>query len=70
MVLCQPRRSVDAEVRTSQQECRGIADRYDVVAVEDINMKVMSRCMYFGKSVLDNSYGKFREAMLTENNGK
>ena len=32
---------------------RGIADRYDVAAVEDINMKAMSRCMHFGKSVLD-----------------
>ena len=42
---------------------RGIADRYDVAAVEDINMKAMSRCMHFGKSVLDNSYGKFREML-------
>ena len=26
-------------------------------------MKAMSQCMHFGKSVLDNSYGKFREML-------
>ena len=38
------------------------AEAYDVV-VEDIDMKAMSQCMYFGKSVMDNSYGKFRELL-------
>ena len=38
-----------------------IAEAYDVVAVEDIDMKSMSQCMHFGKSVMDNGYGKFRE---------
>ena len=33
---------------------RRIADEYDVVAVEDIDMKAMSQCMHFGKSVMDN----------------
>ena len=42
---------------------RRIADQYDVVAVEDIDMKAMSQCMHFGKSVMDNSYGKFRELL-------
>ncbi len=27
------------------------------------NMKAMSQCMHFGKSVMDNSYGKFRELL-------
>ena len=38
-----------------------MVEAYDVVAVEDIDMKAMSQCMHFGKSVMDNSYGKFRE---------
>ena len=42
---------------------REIADAYDIVAVEDIDMKVMSQCMHFGKSVMDNAYGKFRELL-------
>ena len=40
-----------------------IAEAYDVVAVEDIDMKAMSQCMHFGKSVMDNGYGKFRELL-------
>ena len=40
-----------------------IADQYDVVAVEDINMQTMSQCLNFGKSVSDNGYGKFREML-------
>ena len=40
-----------------------IAKAYDVVAVEDIDMKAMSQCMHFGKSVMDNGYGKFRELL-------
>ena len=36
---------------------RKLADEYDVVAVEDLNMKAMSRCLNFGKSVADNGYG-------------
>ena len=40
-----------------------MAETYDVVAVEDIDMKAMSQCMHFGKSVMDNGYGKFRELL-------
>ena len=36
---------------------RKLADEYEVVAVEDLNMKAMSRCLNFGKSVADNGYG-------------
>jgi len=31
--------------------------------VEDIDMKAMSQCLNFGKSVSDNGYGKFREML-------
>ena len=36
-----------------------MAETYDVVAVEDIDMKAMSQCMHFGKSVMDNGYESF-----------
>ena len=42
---------------------RKIADTYDAVGVEDLDMKAMSRCLNFGKSVMDNSYGMFREIL-------
>ena len=42
---------------------RDIADSYDVVAVEDIDMKAMSQALHFGKSVMDNGYGSFREML-------
>ncbi len=43
---------------------RRIADRYDAAAVEDIDMKAMSRCLKFGKSVMDDSYGAFRDMLM------
>ena len=39
-----------------------MAEAYDVVAV-DIDMKAMSQCMHFGKSVMDNSYRKGLELL-------
>lgn len=49
-----------------------LADRYDAVGVEDLDMKAMSRCLHFGKSVMDNSYGMFRDilAYKLEERGK
>lgn len=41
-----------------------IADEYDVVGVEDIDMKAMSQCLHFGKSVMDNSFGMFRTILV------
>ncbi|MCP4356356.1 MAG: IS200/IS605 family element transposase accessory protein TnpB [Proteobacteria bacterium] len=41
------------------KKSRQIANVYDVVCVEDLNMKAMSRCLNFGKSVMDTSYGYF-----------
>ncbi len=40
---------------------RQITNECDVVCIEDLNMKAMSQCLHFGKSVSDNSYGKFTE---------
>ena len=37
-----------------------LADRYDVIGVEDIDMRGMARSMNFGKSVMDNGWGMFR----------
>ncbi len=39
---------------------RSIADQYDAVAVEDLDMKAMSQGLNFGKSVMDNGNGQFR----------
>ena len=49
-----------------------IANEYDVVGVEDIDMKAMSQCLNFGKSVMDNSYGMFRDILTykLEHQGK
>ena len=38
---------------------RKIADAYDVVGVENLDMKEMSQTMNFGKKVMDNGYGMF-----------
>ena len=39
---------------------RCLADEYDIIGVEDIDMRAMSRGLHFGKSVADNGYGMFR----------
>ena len=51
---------------------RDLADRYDAIAVEDIDMQAMSRSLHFGKSVADNSFGAFRTmlAYKLEKQGK
>lgn len=38
---------------------RQITNECDIVCIEDLNMKAMSQSLNFGKSVADNSYGKF-----------
>ena len=42
---------------------RKLADGYDVIGVEDIDMRAMSRSLHFGKSVTDNGYGMFRNML-------
>lgn len=40
-----------------------LAERYDAVAVEDLDMKAMSQCLKLGKGVMDNGYGMFRNLL-------
>ena len=52
---------------------RALADEYDIVGVEDIDMRSMSQSLHFGKSVADNGYGMFRTMLsykLEEHGGK
>lgn len=42
---------------------REIADSHDAVAVESLDMRGMSGSLHFGKSVMDNSFGMFREML-------
>ena len=41
------------------KQSRHIADSYDCVCIEDLNMKGMSQVLNFGKSVSDNGWGMF-----------
>ena len=41
------------------KQSRQIANAYDCVCVEDLNMKAMSQLLNFGKSVSDNGLGMF-----------
>lgn len=41
------------------KESRKLVDTFDAIIVEDLNMKAMSRCLNFGKSVHDNGWGMF-----------
>lgn len=49
-----------------------LAKEYDAAAVEDLDMKAMSQCLHFGKSVMDNGYGMFLNmlAYKLEDQGK
>ena len=41
-----------------------LADNYDLICTEDINLQDMSKSLHFGKSIMDNGFGMFRD-MLT-----
>jgi len=47
-------------------------DSYDAIVIEDLNMKAMSQCLNFGKSVRDNAWGMFTTFLKykLENEGK
>ena len=40
-----------------------LSGREDVIVVEDLDMKAMSRCLHLGKGVMDNGYGMFRDML-------
>ena len=41
------------------KQSRQIANAYDCICIEDLDMKAMSRSLKFGKSVSDNGWGIF-----------
>ena len=41
------------------KQSRQIANAYDCVCIEDLNMQAMSQSLHFGKSVADNGWGMF-----------
>lgn len=43
------------------KESRKLADSYDAVCLEDINLKAMSQTLKLGKSVMDSGFGMFRK---------
>jgi putative transposase len=51
---------------------RSLAEGYDVIGVEDLDMRAMSQSLHFGKSVSDNGYGMLRTmlAYKLEERGK
>lgn len=36
-----------------------LADAYDAIITENLDMRAISQCLRFGKSVMDNAWGKF-----------
>ena len=51
---------------------RKLADQYDAVAVEDLDMRALSQCLHLGKGVMDNAYGAFLQKLTykLEEDGK
>ena len=42
---------------------RKLADGFDAVAAEDLDMKAMSQCLHLGKGIMDNAYGAFLQKL-------
>jgi len=41
------------------KKSRELVNQYDIIVIEDLNMKAMSQCLNLGKSVSDNGWGMF-----------
>ena len=52
------------------KESRRLADNYDVICLEDINLKGMSQTLKLGKSVMDGGFGMFRSFLEYKMKGK
>jgi putative transposase len=54
------------------KKSRELVNQYNVIVIEDLNMKAMSQCLNLGKSVADNSWGMFTTLLQykLENEGK
>ena len=48
----------------------GITNRYDLISVEDLDMKAISGSLHLGKSTFDNGYGMFRNMLEYKQNDK
>jgi putative transposase len=46
------------------QTSRTLVDNYDVICIEDLDMKAMAQALNFGKSVCDNGWGIFRSQLV------
>ena len=46
-----------------RKESRRLADAYDIICLEDIDLRGMSRCLKLGKSVMDGAFGLFRQLL-------
>ena len=46
-----------------EKESTMIANNYDVVVVEDLNLQNISRTLHLGKSTMDNGFGRFRNKL-------
>ena len=44
----------------AHKESRRIANAYDIVCMEDVDLKVIAQSLKLGKSTMDNGYGRFR----------
>ena len=42
---------------------RYLANAYDIICVEDINLRGMAQCLTLGKSTNDNGFGMFRDIL-------
>lgn len=47
-----------------------LANKYDIICVEDINLQGIAQCLKLGKSTLDNSFSKFRELLKYKLEGR
>jgi putative transposase len=46
------------------QTSRALVNNYDVICIEDLDMKAMAQALNFGKSVCDNGWGIFRSQLV------
>jgi len=54
------------------KKSRELVNQYNVIVIEDLNMRAMSQCLNLGKSVADNGWGMFTTMLKykLENEGK
>lgn len=59
---------IHAKIKRSRKDqlnklSKYLADNYDLVAIEDLNMRAMSQTLRLGKSTMDNGFGMFRNML-------